>query len=182
MTKQEARKHSRERLKNLTLDKKIVASVKITYLLKSEIENLNAKKIFIFLSDGNEPNTIDMIEKLLSQGYEISVPVVKGRKMIASKIDSLENLKQNEFGILEPTVICREKKFDVCVAPLLAFDENLSRCGRGKGFYDKFLKRKSVVKIGIAFDCQKVENLEMTRRDVQLDKIITEEKIYKGKE
>lgn len=178
MTKKEARKISRENLKNIVFEKKIVASVKINELLKCELTRLKPERLCIFLNDNFEPNTIDLIEKLLSQGIEVSVPILKDGLMFASKISDINNLIENKFGILEPIDFDERSEFDVVIVPLLAFDDKLNRCGRGKGYYDRFLSDKNVHKIGIAFECQRINGFRAGKYDIKMDRIITEEKIY----
>jgi 5-formyltetrahydrofolate cyclo-ligase len=91
-------------------------------------------------------------------------------------------LKINKFGIPEP-VSSKILYPDVLLVPLVAFDNNLNRLGYGGGFYDRYIEKiekiKKVVKIGLAFSCQKIASVPMTKYDKKLDFIITEEKILR---
>jgi 5-formyltetrahydrofolate cyclo-ligase len=87
-------------------------------------------------------------------------------------------LKVNNFGMLDP---CSQTKFlipDVMLVPLLAFDSQNNRLGYGKGFYDKylskFLKKKKITTIGVAFSFQKYNKLPVSKFDIKLDNILTE--------
>ncbi len=75
--------------------------------------------------------------------------------------------------------------------PLVAFDINGTRLGMGKGYYDKNLafmlengakmSLSSIKKpklIGLAHECQRVEQLERAEWDVPMDKIITDQATY----
>ena len=75
--------------------------------------------------------------------------------------------------------------------PLVAFDIYGSRLGMGKGYYDRNLafmlvndakmSPSSIKKpklIGLAHECQRVEQLERAEWDVPLDKVITDQTTY----
>ncbi|MBX4197151.1 hypothetical protein KW801_01170 [Candidatus Saccharibacteria bacterium] len=67
-------------------------------------------------------------------------------------------------------------KYDLIIVPLLAFDKNNQRLGRGGGWYDKFLATQpQATKIGVGFQNGFVEqNLPHESHDMRLDKVITE--------
>ena len=49
----------------------------------------------------------------------------------------------------------------------------------GKGFYDNYLcNHPEIVKIGLAYECQKVGSIDAAENDICCDYIITEENIY----
>lgn len=50
--------------------------------------------------------------------------------------------------------------------------------GYGKGYYDRYLKDSSALKIGIAFDVQEIK-FDVKPTDVKLDMIITESRILR---
>lgn len=59
--------------------------------------------------------------------------------------------------------------------PGVGFDLNGSRLGRGKGFYDRYLHDRDVLKIGLAWSEQIVEQIPVESHDSDMDFIITEE-------
>lgn len=75
----------------------------------------------------------------------------------------------NERSTLFPT-----QQFDVIIIPLLGFNEDGYRLGRGGGWYDRFLTTQPrALKIGVGYENTLVEfNLEP--HDVRMDIIITE--------
>ena len=95
----------------------------------------------------------------------------------------LDPLKVNEFGMLEPCLKNKSLIPNLMLVPLLAFDINNNRLGYGKGFYDKFLnkflKKKNIITIGVAFSFQKYNKLPVSNLDVKLDYILTEKGIRK---
>ena len=57
----------------------------------------------------------------------------------------------------------------------------MNRVGFGKGYYDRFLQGKEILKIGVTFSCQQAEKLTAKATDVKMDRIITENGILKCK-
>ncbi len=89
-------------------------------------------------------------------------------------------LKINQYGIPEPD----SKKLiypDIILVPLVAFDNNLNRLGYGGGYYDRVIKKlsgkKKILKIGLAFSVQKINNVPITKYDKKLDYIVTDKYI-----
>ena len=61
------------------------------------------------------------------------------------------------------------------LVPGVGFDLNGARLGRGRGFFDRYLSGKDVLKIGLAWTEQIVERIPMEQHDCFMDFIITEE-------
>lgn len=60
------------------------------------------------------------------------------------------------------------------LVPGVGFDLNGARLGRGKGFYDRFLETRNVLKIGVAWSEQLVKGIPIEQHDAHMDFIITE--------
>lgn len=103
-------------------------------------------------------------------------PRVEGEEIVAVKG---ENFVDGSYGISEPCGICFYDEIDVVVVPMCAFDREFNRLGFGKGYYDRFLKDRKCLKIGVAFSCQETENILFKDTDVKMDIIITEKEILK---
>jgi len=56
-----------------------------------------------------------------------------------------------------------------------AFDRNGNRLGRGKGYYDRLLKKlpDRINSIGLAFDFQVLPELPLEENDVPVDKVLS---------
>lgn len=60
------------------------------------------------------------------------------------------------------------------IVPLVGFNKSNYRMGYGMNFYNNFLSVNHIQTIGIAYSLQKNDNINITNRDIKLDKIITE--------
>lgn len=154
-------------------------------LLKSKMykESIN---IFTFINYGSEVQTKGFITKAIGDGKKVFVPkIVKGtREMKAVEISSLENLRPDNWGILEPKTFDGEidKNFlDLIIVPGVAFDRNGNRMGYGGGYYDRYFSNMSfkINKVALAYEIQLVELLQTESHDVAVDYIITEKEIIK---
>ena len=72
-----------------------------------------------------------------------------------------------------------EQEHDVVLVPCIGLDINGNRIGYGMGFYDKYLERKDVVKIALAYSKQIVKTIPASANDVKMDWIITERDVIK---
>ncbi len=98
---------------------------------------------------------------------------------------SFHPISQKELGgigITLPSDYLNEQLLpDVVLVPGLAFTKNGHRLGRGKGCYDRFLSNYQGVAIGLCFEEQIVKNVFNEAHDEQMNFIITEKNIFKGK-
>ncbi len=77
------------------------------------------------------------------------------------------------FNILEPNGEFVDKKLiDLIIVPLLFFDKDNNRVGYGKGYYDRFLSDYKGITIGVGYDFQEVDKIDVKPSDVKLNYII----------
>ena len=145
-----------------------------------------AKDIFIYVSFGSEVSTHEIINKALRDKKNIYVPKtdINKKEMIAVKIHSFTELNVDNYGILEPISVDKEKiasDFDIIVMPGVAFDKEGNRIGYGGGYYDKYLEKNifKAKKIALAYEEQILEKIETDYHDIEVDFIINTEKIIK---
>ncbi len=169
----------RDGLSPVEIDKK---SYSIAEKLYSDYRLKKAETIFIFTSFGSEVDTHRIIEKLLSTGRSVCIPkIMRKHLMAAVRIGSLEELRPNKFGILEP--VEGEKvdpqEIDLIVVPGVAFDRRGYRIGYGGGFYDAFMSKiPGVDKIALAYDLQLIDRIDNEGWDIRVDTLITESSAY----
>lgn len=154
-------------------------------LIESDIYN-KSKKIFTYVSFGSEIDTIKFIKYALNDNKEIYVPKTDKTKkeMVAIRINSLDNMSVDNWGILEPKSVDKNKigeDFDLILMPGLAFDRKGNRIGYGGGYYDKYLSQFKEIsnKLVLAYDFQIVNNIENEPHDIKVNCIITNNEFIK---
>lgn len=176
MTKAEARLAAKTAVAKMSSEEKELASGAICDALSGLEEFKRAHSVFVYLGTEGEPATDEVVGLALMLERTVAVPRVRGREMDAIGISPYTNFKTNRWNILEPVGGHAIDDIDVAVIPLVAFD-GLKRVGHGGGYYDRFLSTHSCLKIGIAFDCQCVEGLQVEDFDIPLDILVTEKRI-----
>jgi 5-formyltetrahydrofolate cyclo-ligase len=139
-----------------------------------------AQGIMFYVSMPGEVDTLAMIEKALSSGKRVVLPIVEQnqRILIPTLISSMQDLHQGTYGIAEPVFdrakVAGAKDIDAVIVPGLAFDKDHNRLGRGLGYYDRFLGTlpKEINTIGLAFDFQLTDSLPTQAHDVRLHHVI----------
>jgi 5-formyltetrahydrofolate cyclo-ligase len=143
----------------------------------------SCRNILIFLSLPGEVQTEEMIERALSFGKKVYVPLVdaKRKRLEISELPGLDvEFEVKRFGVREPGPAHINLQppaiLDFVLVPGLAFDRKGGRIGFGAGYYDRFLKEVvgHVVRVGVAFDFQVLEPVPQTEFDVPVQNILTE--------
>ncbi|MCX7863227.1 MAG: 5-formyltetrahydrofolate cyclo-ligase [Bacteroidales bacterium] len=139
-----------------------------------------AKIILAYWSLDDEVYTHDWILQQHRLGKTILLPSVEKDHLILKHFEGLEKMvEQPPFGIKESV----GRAFDsyhnihIVLVPGIAFDYNLNRLGRGKGYYDRFLPNVSCIKIGLAFDFQLFNCLPVSKNDIKMDMVVCESQI-----
>ncbi|MCM8757573.1 MAG: 5-formyltetrahydrofolate cyclo-ligase [Candidatus Omnitrophica bacterium] len=155
---------------------------KKSLLIKKKLFRLKifreAKRIMFYMAYDGEVETEEMIKESLNKGKIVSVPVCdqKRRRIIPCKIERNTIFKIGPYGIKEPLrkIPLPIKALDLVIVPGLAFDKKGNRLGRGKGYYDRFLKKISskTVSVGLAFDFQIFNHLPVSTSDVSVDRVL----------
>ena len=146
-------------------------------------------RIAIYCSVNNEVATMQIIKHLWTKDKELFLPIIKSNQLVFGSYKSGDNLSNNKFDIPEPTTQREElitaDVLDLVIVPLVAFDSDCNRLGMGGGYYDRALafkktssKTSSPLLIGLAYELQKVNILEMNSWDIPMDGIISESKTY----
>lgn len=174
--KKQLRKKVFELGKSYTEKELAAKSEKIMNILERSDIFQKAKTIFIYHNLKGEVETTCFINKWFSQ-KDFYLPVIVDDKIVFRKYISDDLLLQSEYGIQEPTGkdFTNNDNIDLIIVPGVAFDHQMNRMGRGKGYYDRFLSNlKSKTKIGICFDFQFFDQIPTNENDIKMDYIITE--------
>lgn len=142
-----------------------------------------------YLPHDNEVDLKLLLLKTVQRGENCYLPVLKSNRHLdfySYRLDS--QLIKNRFEI-EETDVTQEKliipcALDLIFLPLVAFDQQGDRLGRGGGYYDRtlaFLKKRRANKpllIGVAYEFQKLDDIPTEKLDIPLDFVVTEKNIY----
>jgi 5-formyltetrahydrofolate cyclo-ligase len=143
----------------------------------------NANSIMVYYPLKGEVDLLGMIRKDLEfKVKRVAFPVIKQGELVPYCIKDLEkDFCRGSLGIKEPDTTKTSPlpidELDLVLVPGLAFDRTRNRLGRGKGFYDRFLKRcpAKTKKVGVAFEFQILENLPVSiPNDEKLDLVVSE--------
>lgn len=190
-TKNQLRQHIRAQRRALTPSQQNKAAEQV----HDHLIHLNrfrlSQHIAFYLSTDAELNPEKLLLTAHENGKKCYLPVLHPQK-----INTLyflpyapgDHLVANRFGILEPLMHDTDEhiaiwQLDFVCVPLVGFDKFCNRLGMGKGYYDRtfaFLKHPSVHKpflVGLAYQMQQVDALNIEAHDIPLDMIVTDKGI-----
>jgi 5-formyltetrahydrofolate cyclo-ligase len=188
MTKPELRKKYKSLRTELSLQQVEDQSLAIAnHLLQLNIWDKSFYHVFLSIEEQKEINT-EYILNILA-GKDKNVVISKSNfddiSMTHYLLTDNTKIKKNDYNIPEPVdgIEIKSSQIDVVFIPLLAFDNSGNRIGYGKGFYDRFLKqcKPETIKIGLSFFDAEDEIFEVTEDDIELDYVVTTNKVYRFK-
>lgn len=148
----------------------------------------SANNVALYMPHENEISTLPLIHFFQDKGCAVFLPVMSDGALTFYSYQSTDMLQKKSFGIYEPktasTTVCSLDVMDVMCIPLVAFDDQCCRLGRGGGFYDKALSQMNATAaskpylVGLGYEFQRVESLPTDPWDVPLDFVITEKMVY----
>jgi len=139
----------------------------------------NANSIGCYYSIGSEVQTKAIIQELISQKKQVSLPKVTDDTIVFRTVKNFDRLEKGSFGILEPKDDWPEvKSFDVIIVPAIGLTYDGDRLGYGHGYYDKFLSDKLVTKIALGYNKQIVKSIPHSDHDIKMDWIVSENKSF----
>ncbi|MBQ7470515.1 MAG: 5-formyltetrahydrofolate cyclo-ligase [Pseudobutyrivibrio sp.] len=157
----------------------------ILALLESDFKGAN---IFLcFYPFGSEADLLELYCSLLEAGKSLYFPV-SNKSTHELTFYRVNNLKDDfcsgAYGIMEPDTGLEKFDLDdsstVVITPGLIFDEKCNRIGYGAGYYDRFFSlHPDFIKIGVGYDVQVINNLDVEAYDVPLDFVVTNNRFIK---
>ena len=146
-------------------------------LLESH-EYKSAERVFAYYSVGREVSTHKIIERALSDGKRVALPVsLPGGKMLFREIRDTECLRPGAYGIPEPDESCAPmecRSGDLVLVPAVSCDAKGSRLGRGAGYYDRFLQDRDCVSVCLMRSALMQESIPTDAHDVPVKLVINE--------
>ncbi len=185
---QELRTQMRNKRNQLPIAAVHVASNKIFQRLVKLSEFVTAKSIAIYFATEGEITTERIAKYCWEQGKNCFLPKLDRtqKNLYFYSYDHNDTLIVNKFGIAEPDptkkILTPLTSLDLICLPLVAFDSQRNRLGRGAGYYDRSLEpvrtssKPQLIGLGYAF--QQVAQLTPQSWDIPMDKIISENHVY----
>ena len=152
---------------------------------------VDARVIMAYYSLPDEVNTHQLLDELVAEGKTVLLPkVLDATTMELRLYTGPHDLAPGPFGILEPSgsqyspssflfpPSSKTSSIDVALIPGIAFDALGHRLGRGRGYYDRFLRTMGTVPsvrprlLGLCFDFQKVPSVPVDPTDIPVDQVI----------
>ncbi|RQW63759.1 5-formyltetrahydrofolate cyclo-ligase [Vibrio viridaestus] len=189
-TRQEFRQHIRKQRRDLSASEQLLASRNLIQQCTQLTEVENGQHFALYLSTDGELDTHPLIEWMWNNNKSIYLPVIhpfsKGQ-LLFLKYQKDTEMVSNRYGILEPRLkkddIIPVNQLDIIFTPLVGFDRRGHRLGMGGGYYDRTLEPwfntgQGAIPIGLAHDCQFVDELPIESWDIPLPKIVTPTNIW----
>ena len=165
---------------------------------------VDARVVMAYYSLPDEVNTHQLLDDLVAEGKTVLLPkVLDTTTMELRRYTGPHDLAPGPFGILEPSGSkyshsslltphsSKTPPIDVALIPGVAFDALGHRLGRGRGYYDRFLRTLGTVPsvssaanyrgtvpgvrprlIGLCFDFQIVPSVPVDPTDIPVDQVI----------
>lgn len=182
--KKELRQRLRAVLASISPEQRHSRSAQACRLLTEQPEYRRAEVLMVFLSLPTEVETVSLVLQAWEDRKRVLAPQVswEQRRMIPVEIHSLvHDDAQPVAELLQPVqgTPFPVEYIDLVIVPGLAFDLLGNRLGRGRGFYDRFLALPDLqaVSCGLAFEDQVVPTLPIGPGDMQVDMLVTDQKV-----
>lgn len=144
-----------------------------------------ATTVALYAPKGSEVGTEAIDAGVRAAGGRVVYPrIPEHERRLAFHAARVDELVPARFGLREPTADATTQveldEIDVFVVPGLAFDRAGGRIGWGHGHYDATLAAAPrALTIGIAFECQLVDEVPHDPHDVRLHFVVSELDTYR---
>lgn len=179
------RQQIRTRRKALSHDQQQHAAQALLERIKAHPDVTHARRIGFYLANDGEINPLPTIHWLWTQNKDVYLPVVHpftAGHLLFLHYTPTSPMVRNKFNIEEPELdmdrVLPHSGLDLMFTPMVAFDQLGNRLGMGGGYYDRTLQgwhahQLGPKPIGVAHDCQQVEQIPCEEWDVPLPEILT---------
>lgn len=144
-----------------------------------------AENILLYAAFGGEADLSTLAVEAARQGKTLAYPVCGEGFSLTAAVPGPDGWEVGAYGIRTPILsrseVLRPDQLDLVLVPCTAFDAVCRRVGMGKGYYDRYLPRCTrAVKLGVAFEAQRVDKAAVDAHDETLDGFVTEGGLYFG--
>ena len=146
---------------------------------------LRSRRIALYFANDGEPDLLGLFRWAQGHNKQWYLPRIGADfRLDFMRLRDLNALNANRFGILEAEFCAHDRApawtLDLALVPLVAFDSEGRRLGRGAGYYDRcfsFRRLRQYTKpflLGVAWQFQQLACVERHAWDVPLDGVLTE--------
>lgn len=157
----------------LTDEEKISKSKLIFEHIEKQPWFIDAEVVMCYWSLPDEVITHDFCRKWTNKKTML-LPRMVGSNIIPAVFDGTL-VKEPILGVGEPqgAEFRQTDMINVILVPGVAFDSFGNRMGRGKGYYDKFLRTTKALKVGVCFVEQVAAKIPTDHHDLAMDVVIS---------
>ena len=182
--KDQVRRLALARRARLTPDERSTKAEAIHATVRDLPELAGDGPVVAYVGVRTEVPTEALLRWVLEQGRTLALPTVADDgTMRAAPVSSLEELSPGYRGIPEPrhAFPIDPAEAAVAIVPGVAFDARGGRLGYGGGFFDRFLAAApDVLRVGLCFDVQVVDDLPQEEHDERVGVVVTEDRILRA--
>jgi len=174
------REHVRARRRALPADAVATAGTAAGALLREFSPYAAATAVIAYIAAENEIPTSEIIADAVASRRQLYLPRSDGSgKLVAWRPGDL--LVRGSGGTMQPAddTPATPSAPAIALVPMVAWDRTGTRLGRGGGFYDRLFAAldPEIVRVGLAYEFQEIEDLPRDPWDVPLHYVITERRV-----
>ncbi|CUB04844.1 5-formyltetrahydrofolate cyclo-ligase [Marinomonas fungiae] len=179
LDRQTLRQTLRAKRKQLTEAEQHTASLQLLEQFQNALASSlkPQSNLALYLTNDGEISPSEICQWCWQNDINVFLPVLVGQSLVFAHYSENCEWQKNSFNILEPIdpAPLQGSEMDMVLMPLVGFDAQGGRLGMGGGFYDRTFENKAARTrlIGLAHDCQEVEQLPIESWDVPLSGMLT---------
>ncbi|MCB1706828.1 MAG: 5-formyltetrahydrofolate cyclo-ligase [Halioglobus sp.] len=142
-----------------------------------------AQNIALYLARDGEIDTAALASAARDAAKHLFLPVIRAdNSLVFARWDTDDLPVANRFHIPEPpsgAERCPAAELDIIFLPVVGWDIHGGRLGMGGGYYDRSLTgNRGPLLVGLAHECQQVEQIPRDSWDISLDYIATDSALH----
>lgn len=157
-------------------DREIQSKQICEWILKSRAYT-ECELLLVYLAIQSEVSLETLIQQALQDEKQVAIPRILGPHCMEFRLYDEDLLERGAFHTWQPTqqaaLITIDTQKVLMIAPGLAFTKDGKRLGYGGGYYDAYLKGKTMMIYGAAYNEQIIPSIEIEEHDRCMDGIIT---------
>lgn len=192
LTRSQLRQFLRNKRRSLSPSQQTQAAQQLYRQLAQHPLFCRAQHIALYIASDGEIDPSLLMHEAWRRGKQVYLPVLARwpkTAMVFQRVRPIQQWEKNRFGILQPRWCVAEQRaawtLDAVFLPLVGFDQQGGRLGMGGGFYDRCFAQlhqsehlMTPQRIGLAHDCQRVEQLPVAAWDVPLHAVVSDQSWY----